>query len=999
MKIDTVPAQDKTTSILIPPRQVERLRANVQTHAWAAAERDRIVALAEPWRNMTDTELRGLMFGNTIKRAWSVYLGGACPVCKGNVPFMSPIDALRHPWKVRCPHCRELFPKNDFHAFYRSGLDAEGIFNPARADRALLFNSDHADPDDPLHQFGVDDGEGYVEGEHRWRFIGHYLIRGQWRQWVLDGLLHLAEAYVLTGDPDYARKADVLFDRVAELHPTFDFGRQGIVLDNKPGDSGYVSTWHHACLEVREMAVIFDYLSDGLSAATRQKVAERVLKDAMANPHKIRSNAPEAEITRILILMVLDWPANRDEVMGLIDSMVRESTAVDGLTGEKGLIGYAAIAPRSLAQLFSLLSLMEGDVVGQLLRRHPRLHSLFRFHVDAWCLGKYFPLIGDYGYFGQRVEQYPAISWDGSVGEPPSTPSALMPSAFSFCWRLHSQFNDAVFVQALVHANGGSVKGLPHDLFTDDPVAFQRSVQAVIEREGAELKTTSVNKEEWRIAVLRSGSGRDARAAWVSYDSFGSHGHASGMTIGLCAKGLDLLPDNGYPPLMFGHSGPQFNWYWSTAAHNTVTVDGRSQARFDGKTTLWARGPWAQAIRVEPDMKGIPLTGLDHEQVGLSLTTPGSILRVRVLTRADDGVWTPRFEDVFQRTELGPDWIVLDGAWRIEHGRLTGSGTLLCTRRFPGAQRLEFEAVSHDPTPCDLSGLLATDGRGAGHGIYFGFGCDYNQRSLIMYDRRPARNRAAAETDRARIVPGTVHRIACEHDGVWMRHWVDGALIQSCVNDGMPHLSIDPHESSEIKRYARTVVLVDISERDCYLIDLFEVVGGRDHAKFVHSNFATIATTGVNLKPAPDYGHGAQMRNFRCATDVAPGWCADWTIEAAKADEASDRTVHLRYTDLTEGVQAGICDGWVARRGEEEAWIPRVMIRRRSRGGTLASTFIAVLEPYQKHPQIDGIQRSSPTSVDVTLCDGRRDRFEWKPNGRILLARCGPKGKEEHWSP
>jgi len=60
-----------------------------------------------------------------------------------------------------------LFPTNDFEAYYRSGLDEHGVFDPKRADRALLFNTQHPDPNDPLHRFGVDDGTGYAEGENR----------------------------------------------------------------------------------------------------------------------------------------------------------------------------------------------------------------------------------------------------------------------------------------------------------------------------------------------------------------------------------------------------------------------------------------------------------------------------------------------------------------------------------------------------------------------------------------------------------------------------------------------------------------------------------------------------------------------------------------------------------------------------------------------------------------------------------------------------------------
>ncbi|HQF30937.1 MAG TPA: hypothetical protein PLJ34_05775, partial [Hyphomicrobiales bacterium] len=94
---------------------------------------------------------------------------------------------------------KELFPKNDFGALYRSGLDAQGVFDPKRADRSLLFNAEHPDANDPLHLFGVDEGEGYVEGAKRWRFIGAYLIYGQWKQGILHGIRALEKHDIAFG--------------------------------------------------------------------------------------------------------------------------------------------------------------------------------------------------------------------------------------------------------------------------------------------------------------------------------------------------------------------------------------------------------------------------------------------------------------------------------------------------------------------------------------------------------------------------------------------------------------------------------------------------------------------------------------------------------------------------------------------------------------------------------------------------------------------------------
>ncbi len=37
---------------------------------------------------------------------------------------------------------------------------------------------------------------------------------------------------------------------MADLYPSFDFGTQGVVYEQK-GAAGYVSTWHDACEETR----------------------------------------------------------------------------------------------------------------------------------------------------------------------------------------------------------------------------------------------------------------------------------------------------------------------------------------------------------------------------------------------------------------------------------------------------------------------------------------------------------------------------------------------------------------------------------------------------------------------------------------------------------------------------------------------------------------------------------------------------------------------------
>lgn len=617
-------------STFYPRARMDRALQNIARFPWAAKAREEIVAAAQPWIKMSDEQLWHLMFGNTIKRAWQVWSNGYCPACKKSVPMYDWVmDALNHPWKTRCPHCKELFPKNDFYAYYRSGLDEHNIFDPKRADRSLLYNTEHPDPKDPLHKFGVDDGEGYVDGDKRWRFIGAYLIFGQWKQAVYGGILNLAAAYILTGDPAYAHKAGVLLDRVADLYPTFDFGKEGVMYEGPPR-AGYISTWHDACHETRMMALAYDQVKEALARdealaaflaqkAKQYKIAnpkktpadvlrnieDRILRDALASRDKIYSNYPQTDMTVAVILAVLDWQANRKQVISILDTLLEKSTMVDGVTGEKGLYGYAVFATSNIANILATFGAIEPNFLPQMLKRHPRIHDMFRFFIDTWCLGMYYPAIGDTGSFAHKVDRYVGFTFSRTAG--------LHPSMFTFAWQLYQLTGDVAFVQVLYHANDNSVEGLPYDLFELDPVAFQKAVQEVIAREGTEIKQSSVNKQEWHLATLRSGKGKNARALWIDYDSGGYHAHADGMNIGLYTRGLDLLPDFGYPPVQFGGWGaPRSLWYMMSAAHNTVVVDGKNhrniggsygdRAGFEGqpagKTTLWGDGRVVKAIRV-----------------------------------------------------------------------------------------------------------------------------------------------------------------------------------------------------------------------------------------------------------------------------------------------------------------------------------------------------------------------------------------------------------------
>ncbi len=621
----------RAASVFYPPQLVANARANVARNSWAAERQRTLVAAAEPWLKMTDESLWDLIFGATIYRSWMVWSSGHCPACQEGVPMYNwQVNFRKHAWKLHCPHCLQMFPTNDFQRFYRSGLDQHGVFDPQRADRSLLFNTAHPDPNDPLHYFGVDDGNGYLEGDQRWRFVGTYLIYGQWKQGIVAGVKHLAAAYVVTGEQAYAHKAAILLDRIADLYPTFDFKTQAAMYEG-PAAAGYVSTWHDACEEVRELALAYDQIRDALEgddaltdflasqakryqldnpkttlADVHRNIRERILQDTIDNAWKIHSNYPRQEITLIVLKSVLGWPSNRDEIMVALDNMLRQASAVDGVTGEKGLAGYSSFTIAGLAQCLATWDRAQPGFLEAVLQREPRLHDMYRFHIDTWMsagsdpIRRYYPQSGDSGSFANPVPCYVGMQLPyrapGTELHEGFANTGTDPSPFTFLLRLAETTGDPSFAQVAYLANGESTEGLPFDLFAADPEAMEARFAALIQQYGPAPRVKSVNKQQWCLAILRGGEGRDARAVWLDYDAGGAHAHFDALNLGLVAEGLDLMPDLGYPPVQYGGwSGPKFSWYLHTASHNTVVVDGQRQTSAAGKTMLWGEG---QAVRL-----------------------------------------------------------------------------------------------------------------------------------------------------------------------------------------------------------------------------------------------------------------------------------------------------------------------------------------------------------------------------------------------------------------
>jgi len=233
--------------------------------------------------------------------------------------------------------------------------------------------------------------------------------------------------------------------------------------------------------------------------------------------------------------------------------------------------------------------------------------------------------------------------------------------------------------------------------------------------------------------------------------------------------------------------------------------------------------------------------------------------------------------------------------------------------------------------------------------------------------------------------------------------WGEGRRVRWIRVSGTP-VYVDP----ELSQYERTLILVDVSDTDFYVVDLFRVIGGTDHAKFVHSHYGSVALEGVRLSPADEYGHATRMRHFQ--TDPVPPlpWSADWTLEDRYGYLPPGTPVHLRYTDLTAGASVSRCEGWINAGSYEVCrpdWVPRLMIRRRQADGVLASTFVSVLEPYGSQRSVIECRRlpvqtrsgapcgDNAVALELVLADGRRDLL-WSNDGEDPLRRLPPEAAD-----
>lgn len=225
------------------------------------------------------------------------------------------------------------------------------------------------------------------------------------------------------------------------------------------------------------------------------------------------------------------------------------------------------------------------------------------------------------------------------------------------------------------------------------------------------------------------------------------------------------------------------------------------------------------------------------------------------------------------------------------------------------------------------------------------------------------------------------------------QHTKDGGRIQSFAgSDKVQYIDVRAEEAypGVVDRYQRAVAMIDISNRDAYVLDVFRVKGGTHHDYSLHGPDGTFSVDGLELSEVqtkgtlagedvpfgylydapqlevPGYsgsyggymGSGySYLRNIQRGEPDGP-WHAEWRL-------VDNRNAYLRTTFLPEpGMHVAIGDGEPP---QNKAGNPRhmkyVLARNTSESeDPLESTFITVIEPHRGTPSITSVTRLTEPS-------------------------------------
>ncbi len=206
------------------------------------------------------------------------------------------------------------------------------------------------------------------------------------------------------------------------------------------------------------------------------------------------------------------------------------------------------------------------------------------------------------------------------------------------------------------------------------------------------------------------------------------------------------------------------------------------------------------------------------------------------------------------------------------------------------------------------------------------------------------------------------------------------------------------YEQCEV--YARTLAMVEVTEKLGYGFDIFRVRGGSDHLLSFHATpgdpriegLSPVAQEGGTYA-GPDVPFGERQSGdvplgfswlYDVERDTAPGahWSADWHVPDGYRGASAADEIHLRYHHLSQADEVALAHGDPPQNKSGNPRNLRYVLARRQGEEGLTSTFVSLYEPYQGAPVIRSVERVGcgedaegfdAVAVRVELEDGATD--------------------------
>lgn len=978
----------KTRSTYYTPEKVAAARENVLKYSWAQSERDGAVARADVFVEKGHEFLWNLVPPQTLPRSYGVNQKLGSPVTGleinkyGNYPYQA--DPLNEPWKIRDPSSGYKFPTNDFGAYYKSGLDEHGIFQPELADRSLLVNTLYPEKGPT---WGVDDGYGWVDEKgNRYTFIAYYV---HWNLWygsgtgaIQDAIRALRDAYLYTGDAKYAHAGSILLDRIADIYPSLDVSvYDASIYLNSHGGTGVGkavgSIWETGLIKdfISAYDAFFPAMDDPEIVAFLKAKGEKYNLPLKSTSAGIKRNIEDGIIRQV-------FPAVKNAQIrgnnGYHQSALAQAAVVfDTLPETKEWLDFN-FQPGGLVNnpwritggniLNTLVNDVDRDGHGNEASPEYNRSWLSTYQIVADVLNGYdkYPSADLYQNVKFRkmfsamfplmmVERYTPQIGDSSATGKPGLLQDKMQAIKAF-----EQYGDPIFAQVAHFLNNNRTDGIHGDIFTKNPEKVASDIETVIQTHGP-LDLKSVNLTGYGLSVLRDGENEKS--------VFGIPMSFPDLEVVRNSKEFKLFPSTGTLQFEAAAAGDSITFAFDVPASDEYEI---SLKPF--RSTAY--GIYSISIDGHP-LRDFDFFGAssEHEPIGKLHLSQG------------------KHEISFEAKDKNPDSVGIKMGL-IEMSLLNAA-----------------EQERRNASVNTVRDTWMYYGRSSGHGHRDSLNLGMHAFGLdLMPDLGYPEYASAIDTHRYQWVQNTISHNTVLVDKTkqqpqWVgqpKHFDDKErvkLMDAEAPNAYPHTEL----------YKRTTAMIQVDDANSYTINFFRVKGGSEHHFSFHGPEGTVTTEGLNLSPqesgtyagtdttygvrpagdsvdGPGYmGPGFHyLKNVERDTSPQASFSVDWDVKDTWKVLAKDEDIHVRLTMLGDFREVALADGVPPQNKPGNPKSLRYMIAQRS-GENLDSLFTSVIEPYKQERFIHSVTSAEVTrdgnpandsdvkAIKITLKDGRTD--------------------------